>query len=372
MKHENKLKEYETFWTCNFCGKEFKTKEKLDKHKLTCKKNQTKQNLFWIFILFLVIYFLTYFISNSYAQSSGLPTKDLLQPQKWFSSKENITPTPTIINFPVEKLELQNVKYNGKVLTGTILNKGDKPAFNTKLSLKISKDRSVWSIAEQHDFIVQYKIEPNQSVKFSENFKTTKINPWTATAIVESKYYNGENISTPTIAPTSIPKKIIKPTIIPIDTEPIVNCNISANCGGGTRKIKQSECNNGTCCQIGSNWIFYTSKQKCIEDQNINNSNNYVYPTIIPTSTYRAQPTSAPIPTATYVAPTSSYIAPTPNQDYLNQCISGCRSTGDGAMKRTIELCTKLGTLNTSFCNDDIWEVNEITNNCINNCNERF
>ena len=86
----------------------------------------------------------------------------------------------------------------------------------------------------------------------------------------------------------------------------MINCNISNNCGGGTRKIKQSECNNGTCCQIGSSWIFYTSRQKCTEDQNKYNS-NYTYPTYAPYPTYK------PIPTVAYTTPTP-YATPTMSQ----------------------------------------------------------
>ena len=106
IKKKLNKKEYETIWVCDYCGKEFKTKDESDEHELTCKKNQTKQNLFWIFIVFLGIYFLTYFISNSYAQNNGLPIRDLLQPQKWFSSegKKDITPTPTILPIPTIKI----------------------------------------------------------------------------------------------------------------------------------------------------------------------------------------------------------------------------------------------------------------------------
>lgn len=39
MKHEKKLKGYETVWSCDFCGEEFKTKKESDKHELICKKN---------------------------------------------------------------------------------------------------------------------------------------------------------------------------------------------------------------------------------------------------------------------------------------------------------------------------------------------
>lgn len=47
----------------------------------------------------------------------------------------------------------------------------------------------------------------------------------------------------------------------------ITNCQIGGNCPKETRRIKKSECDNGTCCQIGSTWIFYTSVSKCKQDQ---------------------------------------------------------------------------------------------------------
>lgn len=49
--------------------------------------------------------------------------------------------------------------------------------------------------------------------------------------------------------------------------DPMINCTMSANCGGGTRLVKQSECNQGTCCQIKSTWIWYPSKDQCTKDQ---------------------------------------------------------------------------------------------------------
>jgi len=48
------------------------------------------------------------------------------------------------------------------------------------------------------------------------------------------------------------------------NSDPMVNCK-SDLCDGG--KIRQSECNSSTCCQIGNKWIFYLDKNKCIEDQ---------------------------------------------------------------------------------------------------------
>ncbi len=71
-----------------------------------------------------------------------------------------------------------------------------------------------------------------------------------------------------------------------IDPDPLINCSVHANCGGGTRLLKKSICDQSTCCQIGDTWIFYESKTKCLEDQksltfkqNNNFLNNNQYPT---------------------------------------------------------------------------------------------
>ncbi len=61
----------------------------------------------------------------------------------------------------------------------------------------------------------------------------------------------------------------------------MVNCNIHQDCGGGSRRLKLSECNNSTCCQLGNGWSFYLSREKCKQDQgNLNkgSSNNNVPP----------------------------------------------------------------------------------------------
>ena len=63
MKHEKKIKEYKSVWTCDFCGKEFKTKKESDKHELSCGKNPQKRNKnknIIIVILFIVILFLIF------------------------------------------------------------------------------------------------------------------------------------------------------------------------------------------------------------------------------------------------------------------------------------------------------------------------
>ncbi len=72
--------------------------------------------------------------------------------------------------------------------------------------------------------------------------------------------------STPTTKP--VQKTAVKPTVIPtIDPNPIVNCNISANCGGGSVQMRKDECSNSTCCQVGNIWKLYPSRNACNQAQ---------------------------------------------------------------------------------------------------------
>jgi hypothetical protein len=50
-------------------------------------------------------------------------------------------------------------------------------------------------------------------------------------------------------------------------TDPIVNCQINPNCGGGTKQMRQSECNTLVCCQIGSLWYIYPDSTSCSQAQ---------------------------------------------------------------------------------------------------------
>ena len=84
------------------------------------------------------------------------------------------------------------------------------------------------------------------------------------------------DIKTPT--PTKQIQKVVNyPTSTP---DPIISCNVHANCGGGTRSLRRSICEQSICCQVGGVWLFYENDSKCIEDQNNrlysnNNSNPY-------------------------------------------------------------------------------------------------
>jgi hypothetical protein len=102
----------EYVWTCDYCGKEFKTKKQSDTHEQKCPKKDreitikikapTRDTLFKFGSIIIVLYFLIYFVISSYAKGNGLPARDLMQPHKWFESMPTLTtiPTPTLVPSP--------------------------------------------------------------------------------------------------------------------------------------------------------------------------------------------------------------------------------------------------------------------------------
>ncbi|MDP4011120.1 MAG: hypothetical protein Q8P72_02720 [Candidatus Roizmanbacteria bacterium] len=107
------------------------------------------------------------------------------------------------------------------------------------------------------------------------------------------------NVKAPT--PTKAVQKVVNyPTSTP-DPDPLVKCLIHSDCGGGSRLLKSSVCNQSTCCQIGNLWIFYESSTKCDQDQDAYYSQNkYVPPTNAPLPTWAPFATWASLPTIDY------------------------------------------------------------------------
>lgn len=66
----------------------------------------------------------------------------------------------------------------------------------------------------------------------------------------------------PTIAP-KVKGAVSKKTSPPINTNPVITCNIHANCGGGSQRITQSECNNLTCCNLNDGTSKLMTKYQC-------------------------------------------------------------------------------------------------------------
>lgn len=119
------------------------------------------------------------------------------------------------------------------------------------------------------------------------------------TLIANQKKEAYQNLPTNTPIPTGIVKAAH------VDSDPIITCNIHANCGGGSKQLKTSVCNSMTCCNFnprcgGSQFVTKTacntlyccllkeggkllaSKSDCdnyYTNTNTNTINNYTVPT---------------------------------------------------------------------------------------------
>lgn len=80
-----------------------------------------------------------------------------------------------------------------------------------------------------------------------------------------------------------------------VDPDPIISCQ-SPNCG--TIQIKKSLCSSSgyVCCQVGTTYTWYASRDKCNQDVNNWISNFYKTPHVTPYN----------VPANTYVPPTST------------------------------------------------------------------
>lgn len=141
------------------------------------------------------------------------------------------------------------------------------------------------------------------------------------------------------VTPTPIlsPKPAIKGKYnIPTpDPDPITTCNIHANCGGGSRQMKKSECNQTICCQIEGKWYFYLSKEKCLQNQREwadYHKRNYYAPSYnFPAYTYTPAPipTYQPLPTPT---PDYSYLVEELEKEYQEEYQRKCQKIVDDWM----------------------------------------
>lgn len=160
----------------------------------------------------------------------------------------------------------------------------------------------------------------------------------------KAENYKTLNRTKPTPTPVATSTPTIKPKNNYVDPDPVINCNIHASCGGGTRQMRKSECANSTCCQVGNNWSMYPSKSACTQAQDNYysvktgaSSNNYppctvYYPALGYSQTYSyispsqclSWQNSAKLNNNNYTPPTTNYptYVPSPTQDpYLQDLL---------------------------------------------------
>lgn len=224
LAHKKTTAKNDYVWTCDYCGQEFETKAKSDRHEMKCNKNlkgnreitirlsmPSINNTLIFSLVGFGVYFLFFLLINSFAESNGLPSRDFLKPGQWFRSQPTPTvfvPTPT--ETPTPTL-VPTIKPRAGLITNTTINNGsgvdcigpDGKQFNTTME---------------------------ECKKLNE--------AWGKTA------------------------------------DYITNCRTPTECGGGSRRIKKSECDTSRCCILNSGNKLTTSEQECNKLQRNSGSSN--------------------------------------------------------------------------------------------------
>lgn len=291
---------------------------------LNIKPSKIGSIFLWIFS-FLILYLFTYFIVNNDAQNKGLPMKDLLQPQKWFllETLEVGETKPPKLSIDEYKNELRDLINNYRVSQGLGLLKEnlllDKSAclkledMNNPLSPYWShvspKGLTPWSFFNKVGYkyylagenLAKDFYKPKQTFEAWLDSKEHKVNivgnfTEDGMCVMETRYgsyfvvhhfgkpevANKNNTSANSKTQTNEvdcigpDDKQFKTTLSECEklnnswgksVDYMTNCQTTPACGSETKYIKNSECKNSTCCQIGDKWIFYLSIDKCKEDQ---------------------------------------------------------------------------------------------------------
>ena len=334
MTEQNKLTKKDKYvWTCDYCGKEFATKRLSDLHELKCEKNKNREvvirfkastmnAMFNFGSLFMVIYFLTYFVANSYAKGNSLPIRDLLQPHKWFSTEVEVIPTPLPSLIPTSiptSIIARTIKPKTQVTTNT---------GNTGSQIKcIGPDG------------IQFKTTMDECKKLNETWGK------------------------------------------PVDY--MTNCTYPAECGGGVKYIKKSECDkpctrvtNGT-NTVNNNQANTINYPPCtIYYPSLNRSETYNYTS--PSDCQKWKDSAAAgstqiIPTSSYVAPTT-YVYQTPTTSQadidarISRCQGDCRRTGSSNETKIRNHYRASGGLGSSFFGQAIADNNTWVRNCVDSC----
>lgn len=103
-----------------------------------------------------------------------------------------------------------------------------------------------------------------------------------------------------------------------IASDQFVACPIHANCGGGTKQLKQNECMNSTCCAVGKVWVVLDKDECKLKQQDYANSQTRQAPQIIQV------PQAPVIQMPQYKAPEPPLCCKERCSSFTNTCTTTC------------------------------------------------
>jgi hypothetical protein len=336
-------KEYEVVWTCDFCGKEFKTKKESDKHELSCiqnpnklfYKNNSQKTWFFLWVTTLLVFAVNCFIFSKYHES-GITSMN---------------------NNYLKGMFFFNILIGVFAFLAMITNSFKK---KNKTSFLI---KNIFTICLVYFLIVSITFaSEGDKLKKNQEYKNSLISLPTPILLITSP--------TPTL---KITKKSVNSNTKVVDSDPVIDCKSSSpNCNGSSIRVRQSQCSKITCCEIGNYWSLYPTTEKCREVQDKYWSDYYNNRNIIPTSTYKT-PTQQPTPTTVSITPTQQ---PTPNinLDEYNAAKEGARidkCKGDcarWAFEQTTSARVKCSVVRYNYCNDLKSYQKSLVTECLSEC----
>ena len=200
-------KDVDYVWTCDYCGSEFSTKKESDKHELVCKNNPKNK------------------------------------------SRDIIIKVPAWFGFAFIGMVIFLI-FVGLVRAVNNSDKLNQNSINEKLE----------QLADPTIIPISPTIKPTQKQTVLESNNTSKAT--NTGGNIECVGPDGKNFYTTMTACTELNQKWGK------SADYMVNCKMGASCGGGTKRIKKSECDNGRCCQLNTGWRFVSSENECENLQN--------------------------------------------------------------------------------------------------------
>lgn len=278
---DNKDKAKKYVWTCFYCNKEFETNVEADKHEVLCANNP-KNNKFYYnsnprkawFILWvttMLVFGITLFISVKYVDSKiTLLSGEFLLGFFLFNILMGVfaflamaiskTQSSKKVSSFVKNILLICLIY--LIISPAIFaSEGYRALHNPEYAKKYSNNLTP-SIAPTSSFSsnsVSSTITPIPSKKIVPKTNTNT----TSTAdsgSVECIGPDGKIFNTSLNECKSLNEKWGK------TTDYYVNCTVDTNCGGGTKRIKKSECNGSTCCRINGSYVFTLNTKDCVDN----------------------------------------------------------------------------------------------------------
>ena len=160
MKNKKEIKKY--VWTCDFCGKEFKTKNESDQHELNCKKRFPFKNNNLIIIVIVIVSILLLSVGYLFGKNQELqqrikndpsptpylePTKVLAPTTKPTVKTQNTVPTKQV-NTPTPENKKVPVSISEVGLSGTYY------CFENKANILAQKQNDLNNLHKLVDFCV--------------------------------------------------------------------------------------------------------------------------------------------------------------------------------------------------------------------------